>query len=216
MSTNQPPARRHSPAVYRRRRLVVLLGLIAVIVAVVLIFVRPGASQGEEPATTPNPSPAATESTGDGAGTASTIPTTEAAADGAGCTPEQIVVEAVTDKTEYAAGEQPNLSLTITNTGQNSCVLNAGTATQVFTVSSGDEPYWTSTDCQVDPVDTEVLLEPNSPVSSSVPIIWDRTRSSVDTCDGGREAVTAGGASYHLTVAVGGIQSATSKQFLLY
>lgn len=216
MSTNQPPARRHSAAVYRRRRLVVLLGLVAVIVAIVLIVVRPGASQGEEQSPAPSPAPAATEGAGDGGATASTIPTTEAAADGAGCTSEQIVVEAVTDKTEYAPGEQPNLSLTITNTGANSCVLNAGTATQVFTVSSGDEPYWTSTDCQVDPVDTEVLLEPNSPISSSVPIIWDRTRSSVDTCDGGRESVTAGGASYHLTVAVGGIQSAESKQFMLY
>jgi hypothetical protein len=49
-----------------------------------------------------------------------------------------------------------------------------------------------------------------------VPIVWDRTRSSADTCGGPREAVPAGGASYHLSVAVDGFESEASKQFLVY
>jgi hypothetical protein len=213
MSTNQPPARRHSPAVYRRRRLVVLLGLIAVIVAVVLIIVRPGASQGEE---TPAASDSAAGAQNEKPAAQNTIPTESAAADGAACNPEQVIIESVTDKTEYAAGEQPNLSLTITNVGSNACVLNAGTNAQVYTITSGEEVYWTSTDCQVDPVDTEVTLEPGAPVSSSTPIIWDRTRSTPDTCEGAREAVPAAGASYHLDVTVDGIPAGMTKQFLLY
>ena len=116
----------------------------------------------------------------------------------------------------YEAGEQPQLSVTITNTGKNICVLNAGTAAQVFTVTSGDEVYWTSTDCQVDPIDAEVSLTPGTPISSSVPILWDRTRSSTETCTGPREAVPAGGASYHLAVSVDGFVSADTKQFQLY
>ncbi|MRG60157.1 hypothetical protein GE115_09785 [Agromyces sp. CFH 90414] len=212
MSTNRTPTGRVSPAVYRRRRLVVLLGLVAVIVAVVLIIVRPGASQGDEKDASPSTSPS-TEATEP---PPTTIPTESVAADGDACKESQVLVEAVTDKTEYAAGEQPNLSVTITNTGKNACVLNAGTNAQVFTIKSGDEVYWTSTDCQVDPVDAEVSLTPGTPISSSVPIIWDRTRSSVDTCEGAREAVPAGGASYHLSVAVDGFESAESKQFLLY
>lgn len=188
-----------------------LLGLVAVIVAIVLIVVRPGASQGDESKTPPTAAPEAS------AGAATTAPPGDpAAAGGAECAPERVVVEPVTDKSEYAEGETPELSVTLTNTGDTACTLNAGTAAQVFTVRSGEEAYWTSTDCQTSPSDAQVTLEPGTPISSSVPILWDRTRSSTDTCDGAREAVPAGGASYHLDVTVDGIESTLSKQFLLY
>lgn len=189
----------------------VLLGLIAVIVAIVLIIVRPGSSQGGE---TDAPGATNPPATTDTATTA--IPTEPTAADGDACAAKNIVVEAVTDKSSYEAGEQPQLSVTITNIGKNICVLNAGTKAQVFTITSGEEVYWLSTDCQVDAIDAEVSLTPGTPVSSSVPIVWDRTRSSVETCDGPREAVPAGGASYHLSVSVDGFESAAKKQFLLY
>ncbi|MFF2371858.1 hypothetical protein [Agromyces sp. NPDC058110] len=209
MSTNQTPARRHSPQVYRRRRLVVLLGLVAVIVAVVLIIVRPGGAQGDTDQTPATSAPASPPTT--------TIPTEAVAADGDPCSPEQIIVEPVTDKSVYEAGEQPQLTVTITNTGRNICVLNAGTAAQVFTITSGDEQYWVSTDCQTEPVDAEVSLTPGTPVSSAAPIVWDRTRSAPDTCDGARETVPAGGASYHLSVSVDGFESADlTKQFQLF
>ncbi|QEO15092.1 hypothetical protein FLP10_12205 [Agromyces intestinalis] len=216
MSTNRTPQGRVSPAVYRRRRLVVLLGLVAVIVAIVLIVVRPGASQGE-PASKGGPAAAnETEAPPSSTEPATAIPTEPTAADGDPCEPDQVLVEAVTDRTEYAADQQPQLSVTITNTGTNACVLNAGTTAQVFTIRSGEEQYWVSTDCQTDQVDAEVLLAPGTPISSSVPIIWDRTRSSPDTCDQPREAVPAGGASYHLDVSVDGIESEASKQFMLF
>ncbi|GAA1815586.1 hypothetical protein GCM10009749_26740 [Agromyces neolithicus] len=189
-----------------------LLGLVAVVVAVVLIFVRPGASQGDDSGAPPANTPGAAPATPD----ATTIPTEPVAVDGDPCAPEKITVEAVTDKSSYNAGEQPRLSVTITNTGKNICVLNAGTKAQVFTITSGTEVYWTSTDCQVDPIDAEVSLAPNTPISSSVPIVWDRTRSTPDTCEGPREAVPAGGASYHLSISVDGFASAETKQFQLY
>jgi hypothetical protein len=211
MSTNQTPAGRQSPQVYRRRRLLVLIGLVAVIVAIVLIIVRPGASQGDDGGATPSTAPT-TAPTPD----PTTIPTEATAVDGDPCAPEKILVEAVTDKSAYEAGEQPQLSVTITNTGKNICVLNAGTAQQVFTIMSGEELYWTSTDCQVDAIDAEVSLTPGAPISSAVPIIWDRTRSSPETCEGPRETVPAGGASYHLSVSVDSFESAESKQFQLY
>lgn len=191
----------------------VLLGLVAVIVAIVLIFVRPGSSQGGESDAAGG---GASESSSDESVPSTVIPTESTAADGDACAANAIVVEAVTDKTVYEAGEQPQLSVTITNTGSNVCVLNAGTNAQVFTITSGEELYWLSTDCQVDAIDAEVSLEPGTPISSSVPIVWDRTRSSADTCDGPRETVPAAGASYHLAVAVDGFESAERKQFLLY
>jgi hypothetical protein len=174
--------------------------------------VRPGSSQGDDRGASPSTSPTTVPSTSN----PTTIPTEPTAADGDPCSPEKILVEAVTDKSAYEAAEQPQLSVTITNTGKNICVLNAGTAQQVFTIKSGEELYWTSTDCQVDAIDAEVSLTPGTPISSAVPIIWDRTRSSPETCNGPRETVPAGGASYHLSVSVDGFESAESKQFQLY
>jgi len=210
MSTNTP-AGRQSPQVYRRRRIVVLIGLLAVIIAIVLVIVRPGSSQGGEggAGVSPSAEPTAPPET-------TSIPTEPTAADGDPCAPEKVVVEAITDKSSYEPGEQPQLSVTITNVGKNVCVLNAGTAAQVFTITSGSETYWTSTDCQVDAIDAEVSLTPGTPVSSSVPLIWDRTRSTPETCSGARETVPAGGASYHLAVTVDGFESAEQRQFLLY
>ncbi|WP_430647814.1 hypothetical protein [Agromyces sp. GXS1127] len=229
MSTNRPAPGRLPASVYRRRRLMVLLGLVAVVVAVVLVFVRPGASQGDDVATTTPPTvpstsapdatdvPTATDDAGPPAtDEADAAEAAEPATDGDPCRAEQITVEAVTDQAVYAAGEQPKLSVTITNTGSNVCVLNVGTAAQVFTITSGADTYWSSTHCQVDPVDAEVSIEPGTPVSSSEPITWDRTRSSADTCGGERATVPAAGASYHLSVTVDGFESATSKQFLVY
>lgn len=51
---------------------------------------------------------------------------------------------------------------------------------------------------------------------STTPITWDRTRSSTDTCEGDRSAVTGDGATYRLTVEVNGVESAADKPFLLY
>ncbi|BDZ55450.1 hypothetical protein [Agromyces marinus] len=220
MSTNRP-AGRLPASVYRRRRLMVLLGLVAVIVAIVLVIVRPGASQGDEPGPTPPPAsgaPSATDASATDAPATDAAPEPEAPApvDGDPCTADQMTVEAITDAAVYAAGEQPELSITITNTGTNTCVMNVGTAAQEFTVTSGNETYWSSKDCQVDAVDAEVSITPGTPVSSSEPLVWDRTRSSADTCGGARTAVPAGGASYHLGVTVDGIESAETKQFLLY
>lgn len=217
MSSNRTAQGRLPASVYRRRRAMVLLGLVAVIVAIVLVIVRPGATQGEEVAETTPASAAPTEAPTTSPSPAATPePSVAAPVDGAACVDAQVTVEAVTDATVYAADEQPNLSVTITNTGTNSCVIDVGTAAQVFTVKSGNEVYWSSTDCQVDPVPAEVTLEPAQVVSSSEPLVWDRTRSSADNCDGERSAVPGGGASYHLEVSVDGFESESTKQFLLY
>lgn len=190
-----------------------LLALVAVIVAIVLIVVRPsfgGAAKGAPSPTGASSAPPSTTAPG---ATASAAP---ADADGAPCRPENVVVEAVSDKVSYAAGEMPQLSMRVTNTGKNACSLNVGTKAQVFTISSGKEQYWSSTDCLADATDQQVTLPPNKPLASAAPIVWDRTRSAKDTCQGTRPAAPVAGASYHLTVSVGGITSGATRQFLLY
>lgn len=214
MSTIKQPIGRQSSRVYRRRRLVVGFGLLAVLIIIILLVVRPGASSGESNAGSSSAGSAGpTDAATDAAQTA--VP--EASVDGAPCEPGQVQVDAVTDAVRYEAGQQPQLSLSLTNTGTNSCLINAGTAAQVFTITSGAETYWTSTDCQTESSDSQVTLKPGILVSSSTPIVWDRTRSAIDTCDAvTRDGAPAGGASYNLSVTVDGVESSSARQILLY
>ena len=82
---------------------------------------------------------------------------------------------------------------------------------------SGSDVWWRSTDCQSEPSDMVVLLAAGQTVTSAAPLTWDRTRSAVGTCDDAdRQAAPGGGASYHVSVEIGGIGSTQSKQMLLY
>lgn len=235
--TGTPVRRRHSPAVYRRRRLVLLLAVLAVAAVVWLLIAQPWAGSASEQrtedepqpqntaASLPVPSDAAPEATspaptptGDGtegadpapSGTPGTTPTAEP------CVASDIAVEAVTSADSYTGDENPQFSIRLTNNGPD-CTLNVGTTMQSFTVTSGSDVWWRSTDCQSEPSDMVVLLGAGQTVSSAAPLTWDRTRSSVDTCTSTeRPRAPGGGASYHLSVEIGGIPSAQSKQFLLY
>lgn len=120
---------------------------------------------------------------------------------------------AVTDKDAYAAGELPKLSITLSNTSDGPCLINVGTATQTFKISSGTDVWWRSTDCQSESSDQVVQLAAGQTVSSVEPLVWDRTRSSVDTCDSARPSAAAG--YYHLQVSIGGIEAADTKMFQL-
>ncbi|MDQ1583778.1 MAG: hypothetical protein QOF36_1832 [Microbacteriaceae bacterium] len=211
MSTIKHPVGPQPSKVYWRRRLIVGLGALAVIVIVALIFLRPGSSKGN---TAPTATPVTT-ATKTATPQPTTIPTTATTASGAACKAANISVVAITDAGSYAAGQLPQLSLSVTNTGTAACKLNAGSSQQVFTITSGKEVYWKSTDCQTAPVDAEILLQPGKTIKSAAPIAWDRTRSDPKTCAAQRSQVPAGGASYHLQVSVAGIDSKATKQFTL-
>jgi hypothetical protein len=215
MSTpNVAPRRRPSPAVYRRRRLVVGIGLIAVIIAIILIIVQPGGATPAPSAaggtSTTQPTGAATPAATPGA-TTTAVDTSQYKA----CDAKSLTVGAVTDAADYQPGVLPQLSLTITNNGTAPCVYNVGTSQQVFTITSGAETYWMSSDCQTDVSDMDAVLEPGK-TETSAPIQWSRERSAAGTCDGAREQVPANGASYYLTTKVGSVASKESRQFLLY
>ncbi|MHB1172801.1 MAG: hypothetical protein ACYCZY_09985 [Lacisediminihabitans sp.] len=206
MSTFRNPVGPQSSTVYWRRRLVVGLGLLAVLIIIILIIVRPGSGAPGTAATTPPASATPTPTP-----TTSSTPQTA----GAACVPGNIKLEAVTDKVSYKAGELPQLSMKITNTGAATCTMNLGSTQQELKITSGTEQIWDSKDCQTGAVDASTTLKPGVPLSTP-PIAWDRTRSSAATCSANRPAVTAGGASYHLGVKVGNITSAATVQFLLY
>ena len=208
MSSLRSPTGPLPKSVYWRRRAVLLVVLLAIIAIIAIIAWPRGGGA------TPSPAPGA----GAGSGATSSPPTAGATGgpvDGDVCDPSKIDITAETDASNYDAGVNPQLWLTITSRQTTECVLSAGTDVQEYRITSGDELIWSSVDCQVDPVAFEQILKPGVPVSAP-PITWDRTRSSPDTCDAEREPVIAEGASYHLEVTVGDLESKTSKQFLLY
>ena len=102
------------------------------------------------------------------------------------CLPGDVQVEALTDQGSYSQGQNPQLSIRLTNTSDTDCALNVGTSAQAFTIMSGADTWWRSTDCQTEPSDMIVLLTAGQQVTSATPLTWDRTRSSVDTCQGER------------------------------
>lgn len=232
---------RPSRAVYRRRRLVLLGGVVIVVAALVWLFVAQpwagsAAGDADAGAGTSTEVPADDEAAGagdagaDGGADASAAPEgettdgTEGNVDAgeaeptgpAACIAADIFVEAVTDKVTYAAGELPQLSIQLTNRGDD-CTLNVGTAQQKFTVTSGGDTWWRSTDCQSEPSDMVVLIEAGSTVKSGAPVVWDRTRSTPSSCENpSRPGAAGGGASYHVAVEIGGIPSQSTQQILLY
>jgi len=204
-----PPPRRLPSRVYRRRRAGLLLALLVIIAGVAaLVSLQPWAGArgtGESASPTASALPTLYPST---------APEGSAPADVAACTADSVAVTAVTDATSYGADEAPQLSLSLANISSADCIIDAGTGEQVFTITSGSDPVWTSTDCQTNPTSQEILLQAGTSVTGSA-ITWDRTRSSPDTCSGGREAVEGGGAAYNLSVSVAGIPSGSTTQFLL-
>jgi len=197
MSTFRTPVGPQPNSVYWRRRLLLLLGLVAVVAIIVLIIVKPGANT-EPPATGSSKTPVAETPAGE-AGV---------------CSKDDVEVTAITDKGSYDAGVSPMISLSIENTSDTACTFPVGPDVQKYVITTGDETVWKSADCAAESEPVEISLEPGEPMTTT-PIEWDRTKSAKDTCDGERPSVTGGGASYHLTAVVDGVESAETKQFLL-
>ena len=229
--TGPTPRRRHSPAVYRRRRLVLLIALLVIAGVVWLLIAQPwahastdtpdtGASPSRSSAgSLPVPSSQATVGgldTGAVEGAVVGGATPGATPTAIPCVASEVTVEAVSSADTYAGDQNPRFSISLTNNGAD-CTLDVGTSAQSFTVTSGDDIWWRSTDCQSEPSAMTVLIGAGQTVTSASPLEWDRTRSAVGTCaDDTRPRAPGGGASYHLSVEIGGIPSTAPKQFLLY
>lgn len=207
MSTFMNPVGPQPSNVYWRRRLVFGGVLLAVIIIILLIVFSP---KGDA---TPTPTKTTPSSQGGGETNAALDPDAEADA----CNPDAILLEPITDLGSYQTGQQPLLSMKITNLGATACSLDVGTDVQNYQIMSGSDAIWNSKDCQVDPAPASIVLEPGADkAQSTTPFPWDRTRSSTTTCDGERPQVAAGGGTYRLTVVLGDTTSLTDKAFLLY
>lgn len=139
-------------------------------------------------------------------------------AKGQECAPGTVSVNAVigdgkTEQLSFAAGVDPYLWFTLTNTGSVTCEFNGGPRVTFFTIKSGEEQIWSSRDCdRTGLVDKWVTLQPNAtlvwPAND-----WRRVHSSSTGCGDGEKPALPG--AYALTAEVNGVISGNYEQFLI-
>ncbi len=225
MSSLKHPVGPQPSRVYWRRRVVALVALLVIVLVIVLITSGRGAGSAAPapgPSTSRAAAPAASaaapapvvspSSTPHATTPASTAPSASAA-DGS-CAADAITLKPRADRNSYTSLQQPQISMSITNTSTSDCTIDLGSSQQVLTITSGAETYWSSKDCQVNGTHQNVKIAAGQTLTTPA-IAWDRTRSSAATCDKTRSSVPAGGASYHLKVSVGSITSSTSALMVL-
>ncbi|WP_142029791.1 hypothetical protein [Arthrobacter sp. SLBN-112] len=205
--------RKPSPAVYRRRRLVVGAALLLVLALVVSGFALAGVFKGGSqqasstqpspggtaaPSASTTPSAAATPSASASA-TTSAAPSPTASATPS-CNQNQVTVSASIDKPAYGPGENPMLTLKVTNGGSVPCEVNIGTSQMEFLVTSGSDRIFSSKDCQASSEDLVKVIAPGSSETANFP--WNRNRSA-EGCKAVAAAPGGGGAYYIFTAKLG-------------
>jgi zona occludens toxin (predicted ATPase) len=197
---------RPGPEVYRRRRIIAL-----VLVAAIVIFVWWGiASIVNGISNLVNPPKDVTS-------------TTAPAAEGAACAPGAIEIEALVankdgvDTESFDPGNSPYFGYRITNTSTVDCTFDVGAATTFYTVTSGSETIWRSKDCADRSTLTAYIatLKAGETKTSNIDQ-WFKVKSTEGIgCDATQEPVITEGASYKLQAEVGGVISSNTVQFLL-
>ncbi len=116
------------------------------------------------------------------------------------CNEAGIKVSGTSDKTVYAPGEDPILTLRVTNTGEAPCDINVGTSQMEFKITSGDDAIFNSKDCAVDPSNLVKNLKPGA--SETANFTWKRNRSA-EGCPSVAAIPGGGGATYVFVATLG-------------
>ena len=129
----------------------------------------------------------------------SRTPTPTETPDLAGCTPAVLSMAMTPDAVSFAAGVSATFTVSITNTGTEACLLDAGEAHREILVTSGSDRVWSSRDCIVPGTEKRVLLLPAGG-NDTTSFAWNRIRSA-EGCPQGLPAPGAGTYSAQLTLA---------------
>ena len=192
--------------VYKRRRLVALVvfvALVATVFAATQLFTNPNPTAEPEVVETATAEPTSAEVTN--------------------CQPGVVEVEAFIGRGEnhealinIPEGEPVFLWYEITNTGLVDCIFDVGTYATFFTITSGEQVFYSSRDCDREG-DSKFskILKPNL-VEKSEPGQWLKVYSSSDfQCTENNRPAPKGGAQYEVKVEVSGVVS-EKKLFYLF
>ena len=177
------------PSLYWRRRLLLVGAALLIILTVYVLFIarddkkKPAGQQSRT-------KPAATHGSSMASPSADVVP----------CVPSVLGVAATTPQKKYKVGQQPELDIQVTNTGEAPCVVDLSDGQIELLVYNGESRVWGSHDCQVEPGTSPLTLTPRQSVKRS--IRWTGL-SSQPHCAGGRMRVGAG--NYTLRARFAGI-----------
>ena len=183
-------SRRLPARVYWVRRFVVL-GIPLIVIAVIVWFVA-GRDSGEpDPAgqgtsTAPVEEPEPSESTADGTGVAD-------------CATAGLAVAMTADATSFAPGVSATFAVSVTNTGTEACLVDAGEAQREIVITSGSDRVWSNRDCIAPGTETRTLLLAGGQTDTT-PFVWNRVRSA-EGCPADLPTPGAGTYSAQLTLA---------------
>ncbi|RAX49199.1 hypothetical protein DQ353_11595 [Arthrobacter sp. AQ5-05] len=172
MAQKQVRSTRPSARVFRRRRLAVLIATLVLLG--LLAWAGFGMASLLRPAD-PGAAPAASQE-GGSSPQASVEPTEESSAGPAVCPEGDVLVTASTAQATHGPADNPVLVMTIKNAGTTECMVNVGTSQQEFSVTSGSDRIFSTSDCVQDPMDTEITIKPGS--SETARFTWTRVRSA--------------------------------------
>lgn len=172
------PVRRLPARVYWVRRLVVLgLPLLLVGILVGWLVGRGGGT----PVATGSPT---STPTGSAPATPTDAGTTDAPDGGVeDCADPALTVAIEPTAAAFGAGEEPTFEVTLTNTGADPCLVDAGEAARTIVVTSGDDRVWSNRDCLGEDVPERTLLLTGDQ-SDVTTFTWTRVRSAEGCPDG--------------------------------
>lgn len=115
----------------------------------------------------------------------------------------------------FASNTNPDIWYEITNNGLVDCKFNVGSRVTFFTITSGEQTYWSSRDCdRTNVTDRFVTLASNIPLEAAASP-WEKSYSSENGCNpSGNDLVPTAGATYKIKVEVNGVIS-EEKRFIL-
>lgn len=217
MNTVLHPVGPQPARVYWVRRLVLLL-LAAVLVTTLALAVgaaRGGAADGQgaadgasaagEGAQAAAPQDASDDGTEGTEGTGDAGDDAEGAEDAAAaaCAPETLTTTLAADAPSYPAGATPTFTVTLSNTGDSACTVDAGLANQALVITSGADRIWSSADCPSEASGERLLLMAPG-AAEAMPVAWPRVRSA-EGCAGDLPEPRPG--TYTAVAVVAGVQS---------
>jgi hypothetical protein len=179
------------PSVYWRRRLLLVGAALLIILTVYVLFIARDDKKKPASQQSRTAKPAATHSSSKASPSTNVVP----------CVPSVLGVAATTPQKKYRVGQQPELDIQVTNTGEAPCIADLSDGQIELLVYNGESRVWGSHDCQVEPGTSPMTLTPRQSVKRS--IRWTGL-SSQPHCAGGRMRVGAG--SYTLRARFAGIE----------
>jgi hypothetical protein len=100
------------------------------------------------------------------------------------CRWDDVVTTLALDDDTYASGEEPRITLTLVNLGEQTCTVNVGPDAMQIIIMSGEDRIFSTADCEEG--DRNEELEQGRPLILTFD--WDRSRSWEDCRDTDRNA----------------------------